>query len=143
MATEKIRLLARESIYWVNIYTDIEVVQHLECKTTPLKDKLIPHEIPDKPWETVGADILMLNNKTYLCNVDNQNKFPVMKLTGGLDLQNIDFWENNIWCLYKFCFRKLLGIPQVPKYPSSHILPEQWRGKGMYKVNENHHAEIY
>ena len=44
-----------------------------------MKNKPIPYDIPGKPWETVGADIFMSNNKTYFCIVDYNCKFPVVK----------------------------------------------------------------
>ena len=37
------------------------------------------HKIPGKPWKSVGADILIINNKNYLCIVDYHSKFLVMK----------------------------------------------------------------
>ena len=48
MVIERIRLMARESMY---------------IGLTQLNDNLIPHDIKGKPWETVGADIFMLNKK--------------------------------------------------------------------------------
>ena len=56
---------------------------YLEFQATQLKDNPIPHDIPGKMWETVGADIFMLNNKTYLCIVDYHSKFLVWKLMNG------------------------------------------------------------
>ena len=47
-----------------------------------LKKKPIPHDIPGMPRETVGSDIYMLNNKSYLSPLDYHNKFPVMMLAG-------------------------------------------------------------
>ena len=39
-----------------------------------LKDKPIPHNIPGKPWETLGENIFMYTNKTYICTVDYLSK---------------------------------------------------------------------
>ena len=34
------------------------------------KNIIIPHEIPGKPWETLGTDMFTLNNNNYFCVVD-------------------------------------------------------------------------
>ena len=50
-------------------YADIE--KHLKsCSTclhfqqTQSREKRIHHDIPGKPWEVIGADMFILNNKT-------------------------------------------------------------------------------
>lgn len=40
---------------------------------------MIPHEIPDRPWLKVGADIFQLGSQDYLCLVDYFSKFPVIR----------------------------------------------------------------
>ena len=54
-----------------------------------MKVKPIQHDIPGKQWESVGTDIFMLNNKTYLCIVDYHRKLPIIKLTDGLSADNL------------------------------------------------------
>ena len=34
------------------------------------KEPLISYKIPSRPWETVGSDILLFDNRDYLCTVD-------------------------------------------------------------------------
>ena len=41
------------------------------------------------PWETVGADLFMLNYKTCLCIVNYHSKFQVMKLTNGISANSL------------------------------------------------------
>ena len=41
------------------------------------------HEIPGRPWKTVGSNIFAFNYKHYLCNVDFHNKFLVTKQVEG------------------------------------------------------------
>ena len=43
------------------------------------KEKIIHHEVPGKPWEVVGTDMVTLHNKNYLCIVDYHSMFPVIK----------------------------------------------------------------
>ena len=52
-----------------------------DLQATQPKDKLMPHVIP---WETVDANIFMLNKKAYLCVEDYQSKFLVVMQIDGL-----------------------------------------------------------
>ena len=81
MGREKMKLLVCESVYWVNMNDDIE--EHIkDCMTcltfqqTQPKDKMIHHYFLAKPQEVIGADIFTLNNKHYLCIIDNHSKSP-------------------------------------------------------------------
>ena len=61
MGIKKTRLLGRELVYWMNINADIEntikqCATFLEHQYTQPHGKTIPHEVPYKPWEVVGAD---------------------------------------------------------------------------------------
>ena len=40
------------------------------------------------PWEAVSADLFHFNNKNYLCIVDYNSKFPVIKRLEGLSVEN-------------------------------------------------------
>ena len=53
------------------------------------KEKIIHHDIPLRPWEVLGVDILQLNNKKYLCIVDYHSKFLVIKRMEGLSADNL------------------------------------------------------
>ena len=59
---EKIRLLATDLLYWVNMNADIgnsikQCATCLEYQQTQPEEKAIPYEVASKPWEAVGADI--------------------------------------------------------------------------------------
>ena len=69
MDIEKTKLLAHESVYWVNINTDID--KHIKRCNTCLefqqlqpKEKIILHDIPLRLWEALGANVFHFNNKT-------------------------------------------------------------------------------
>ena len=47
------------------------------------------HDIPSKPWDTVCADIFMLNNKRWFCILDHHSTFPVLRLTDGLSTDSL------------------------------------------------------
>ena len=90
----KLKLFTCESVYWININTDIE--NHikscntcLEFQQTEPKEKIIHHNIPLRPWEVLGVDIFHLNNKNYLCIIDYHSKFPVIKSMEGLSAERL------------------------------------------------------
>ena len=82
---ETCKLRAKGSVFWVNINRDIEEMikscapcQHNQNMN--LKGPLIPHEIPQKPWHTLGSDLS-----------DYYSKFPlVRKLNNILSDTTID-----------------------------------------------------
>ena len=89
MGIKKTKLLACESVYWVDINTDID--EHikrcnmcLEFQQMQPKEKMIHHDIPQRPWEVLGVDVFHFNNKNYLCIVDYHSKLPVIKRIEGL-----------------------------------------------------------
>jgi len=85
----KSQLRARECLYWHNINVDIEnyVLSSDTClnfRQTIPKEPLIPTQIPEKPWMTVGTDVLTFKEKNYLILIDYFSKFievgPLPKL---------------------------------------------------------------
>ena len=46
-------------------------------------EPLIPHDIPQRPWQTVGTDMFHYNNAEYLIVADYYSKYPfIRKVTG-------------------------------------------------------------
>ena len=94
MGIEKTKLFAHDSVFWSNINTNIEAyINHcatcLEFQQMQPKEKITHHDIPLRPWEVVGADIFHFKNKCYLCIVDYNSKFPVVKRLEGLSADNL------------------------------------------------------
>ena len=44
------------------------------------KEPVLPHEVPQRPWQKLGADILELNSKSYLIVVDYFSKYSELCL---------------------------------------------------------------
>ena len=81
---EKCNLRANGSVFWANINRDIEDLvkncppcQHHQ--NLNVKEPLPPHDVPQKPWHTLGSDMFHWNNTNYLLVVDYYSKFPVVK----------------------------------------------------------------
>ena len=94
MGIEKTKLLARECVYWPSIYANIEkyikqCVTCLQFQQMQPQERMIHHDIPLKPWEVVGADVFHYINKNYLCIVDYNSKFPIIKRLEGLSAENL------------------------------------------------------
>ena len=53
------------------------------------KEKIIHHDIPIRPWDVLGVDILHINNKNYLCTGDYHSKFPVVKKSKELSANSL------------------------------------------------------
>ena len=68
------------------------------------KEWILHQDIPLSPWEVVGADIFHFNNKNYLCIVDYNSKFPIVKKLEGLSAKNLTNAVKIIFMEY--------GIPQ-------------------------------
>ena len=82
---ERCRLRAKVSVWWPGISKEIENMVK-QCHTcarnlTPRKEPMIASELPQYPWQKVGADLFFLNGANYLLLVDYFSRYPeVQKL---------------------------------------------------------------
>ena len=81
---EKCKLRAKGSVFWTNINADIDEMvkscapcQHNAKMNT--KEPMTPHDVPPKPWHTLGSDLFFWNNGSYLIIADYYSKFPVVR----------------------------------------------------------------
>lgn len=93
---QKCKLRAREIMFWRNMNKDIEnVVNNCElCQLNkPLnqKETLVPHKIPDRPWQYLFSDFFEYNQNDYLLIVDSYSHwleiFPVKDKTAKTVVQ--------------------------------------------------------
>ena len=94
MGIEKTKLLARDSVFWSNINANIKAcIKHcatcLKFQQMQPKEKITHHDIPLRLREIVNADVFHFKNKHYLCMVDYNSKFPVIKRLEGLSGENL------------------------------------------------------
>lgn len=75
MSIEKTKNRARQIFYWPRLAADIEDFIK-KCKICEryarknCKETLKPYELPNRPWERVGADIFSYGNNSYLVMMD-------------------------------------------------------------------------
>lgn len=77
---EKTKSRARSLIYWPGIDDAIEnkVTKCATCqkfRSSNIKEPLMPHEIPDYPFQKIGLDIMEFAKKDYLVLCDYYSKF--------------------------------------------------------------------
>ena len=87
---------ARELLYWSGMIEDIDnVVRSCAiCNAhtkSQCKEPMKPCEVPDRPWNKVGADLFYLDEITYLITVDYYSfwfEVNLLKSTTSKDTTN-------------------------------------------------------
>lgn len=80
MGMEKCKQRARDIMFWPGMSKDIEMVVKT-CETCQehqpanVKEPMISHRIPDRPWQTVATDIFAWHGENYLVTVDYYSRF--------------------------------------------------------------------
>ena len=90
----KCLLLARQSVYWPGITSDVrDVVKScLSCnKYQPAQPKLplMQPELPSRPWEKIGADLFHFKGAVYLMIVDYYSRFPVVRKLSDMKVDTV------------------------------------------------------
>ena len=71
---------ARETIFWPSMNAEVkELIASCETgrkyETSNQKEPPMPHEVPSRPWEQIGVDLLELNKKEFMVTVDYYSNF--------------------------------------------------------------------
>ena len=71
---------ARETVYWPGMNSDL--TDHISkcdicssCQSNQARESLISHEVADRPWQKIGADVFTLDGTDYLCVVDYYSSY--------------------------------------------------------------------
>jgi len=87
--------LAKDAVYWPLMNQEITdyVSQCSVCNThkpEQCKEPMTPHNVPDRPWAKVGADLFELHGQHYLLLVDYySNYFELMRLTSSTRAKSV------------------------------------------------------
>ncbi len=81
LGKEKCKARARASVYWPGISTMIDEMLDscstcLRFQRSQQKEPLLPLEVPERPWQTIGADYFYYKGQDYLLIVDYFSKYP-------------------------------------------------------------------
>ena len=75
----KCRERARQSVWWPGLSQQLsELVRNCRAcikQRTNHTEPLIPSELPERPWQKLGADLFTLKGKTYLLVVDYYSRY--------------------------------------------------------------------
>jgi len=90
----KCLLLARQSVYWPGMNTDIrQVVKSCEvCNrhhAAQPKLPLLQPDLPSRPWEKIGADLFHFKGTVYLMIVDYYSRFPVIRRLNNMQASTV------------------------------------------------------
>ena len=125
LGISKSQLRAKESLYWPQMCNDIE--GHVkDCKyclqnaNLPAKDKMIAHEIPTNPWQTLSSDLFELNGHTYILVVDHYSKMPFVKLLTKQTSAGVIKFLKELFAVHGICRR--LYTDNGPQYSSQEFL---------------------
>ena len=84
LGIEKTRLLMRESVYWPNIYEDIETMVKCgavcqESQAEHRQQPLLAHDVPSTQWTKVASDMFQIKGDNYLLVTDYHSKFYLVE----------------------------------------------------------------
>ena len=81
-----------------------------------VKEPLMPHDMPKKPWHTVGSDLFYKNTSPYLLVSDYYNKFPLVR--------NLDTIQSDTTIVHlKSIFEKQMAFQAKSSLAMTLILP--------------------
>lgn len=85
LGIEKCESRARAVVYWPGMSAAIEKMVAkcsicLRHQRENQKEPLLPHEVPQRLWKNLGADIFELNSNSYLVVVDYYSNYPELFL---------------------------------------------------------------
>jgi hypothetical protein len=83
MGVEKTRRLARNTVYWPEMYKRIEEMVKTcpacqEFQTNQIKEPLMTHSIPSRPWAKIGMDLFEIKGDDFLLMTDYLSRFPIV-----------------------------------------------------------------
>ena len=80
----KCQLRAKSCVFWTGINKDIDdliskcsICQ--EHQTSQRHEPLMSHDLPQRPWQTIGMDMFYLDGEDYLLVADYYSKFPFIR----------------------------------------------------------------
>ena len=81
-------------MFWVNINADIEKMvkrcgPRQRNQSFNVKEALLPHDVPQRPWHTLGSDIFFWNNAAYLLISDYFSKFQLVRQLHNLESSTV------------------------------------------------------
>ena len=94
LGIEKCKSRARPIMYWPGMNNDIENTVNkcstcLKHRRSNVKEPMLPHPVPERPWQKVGMDIMTYKNRDYLIVNDYYSKFIEVALLQNKTASNV------------------------------------------------------
>ena len=74
LGIEKCKARARASMYWPGMTNECPTCAKFKPRNK--KEPLMPHDVPDRPWSKIGADIFPFGGRPHFIVVDYFSKYP-------------------------------------------------------------------
>ncbi len=80
MGMDKCKERARDILFWPGMNRQIEETVSkcticMETRRANAKEPMIPHEVPDRPWQVIATDLFLLDGETYVVVVDYYSRY--------------------------------------------------------------------
>ncbi|XP_023806890.1 uncharacterized protein K02A2.6-like isoform X1 [Oryzias latipes] len=123
MGVTKCRERAKQTVWWPGLSNQLSDMV-LRCRTciqerTNVKEPLMPSQMPDRPWQRLGADLFTLDSKEYLLVVDYFSRFVEIAQLSYTRSMDVVVHLKSIFARH--------GIPQVlvtdngPQFSEQHL----------------------
>ncbi|XP_044755743.1 uncharacterized protein K02A2.6-like [Coccinella septempunctata] len=161
----------RGIIFWPCMNSEIEnYIQNcqscLKFRKNNTAQPLMPHEIPDIPWQKVGADIFQFESKYYIIIVDYYSEYFEIAPINSFNSQTVITQFKSIFCRHgipiqlisdngppfnsiefkRFCEKwNIKHVTSSPHYPKSNGLAERTIGtvKNIFRKCKDSGSDVY
>lgn len=85
MGIQRCQSLARQTVYWPNMYNDVSNVVNnceicLKYRNSNSRSEIMPHEFNSIPWFKLGSDIFEFKGQQYLMVIGYSSAHVIIKL---------------------------------------------------------------
>jgi len=123
LGVTKCRGRAKQTVWWPGLSRQLNDMV-LKCRICiqerrNVKEPLMLTEMPDRPWQTVGADLFMLKGKTYLLVVDYFSRYVEIELLSPTRSTDVVVHLKSIFSRHGIC--EVLRSDNGPQFSGSHF----------------------
>ena len=116
---ERTKLRARDSVYWLVMYKEIEAMVKTcekcqEFSRRNNKDPILPRELPLVAWTLLEMDLFTCKNTNFLLVIDVTSRFPVVRILPNETSISIINALKGIYCYF--------GLPKRVLSNNGHLL---------------------
>ena len=120
---------ARQSVYWPHMSAEIKeaVSRCAICQrhaNQQQKEPLIPHDVPELPWNKVGMDIMDFRNKSYLLVVDFHSHYPEFRLINNKKSEDVIAALKSIFAVHGVPVEVIADNMPFSSYTMKHFADE-------------------